>query len=288
MALKPNLQTFPGLSHQAFQHPLDSQALAALSKIPLMPQLTRSISEGFAERYVRVRYISGSLRLGMRQYGSLYREYIRMARALDLRQLPQLFLITDPVPNAFATGCKAHFIVVHSGMLDLLSENELLAVLGHELGHVKCDHMLYTTMVQLLSTLGSAVVDLCLPGVGAVAANSIQLPLLEWYRKAEFSCDRAALLATQDLDAVCGGLAKVAGFSKHLAGEINIQEVVRQANDYEELGADSLVEKAIKLAVLLQQTHPYPVIRVREIMAWANSEEYTGILRGQYLGSGQG
>ena len=220
--------------------------------------------------------------MSARQYPSLHRQYVRMAEVLDVHKLPELFIKTSPLVNAYAYGSEDYFIVVTSSLIDLLTENELLAIIGHELGHVKCEHMVYITMVNMITQFGAAILEGYLPGVGQLTKVGVQLALLEWYRKAEFSCDRAALLATQDLDAVCGALAKLAGFSKHLNDLLNIEEIKRQAEDYEDFGADSLIDKVVKVSVLMRQTHPYPVVRVNEISKWANSTEYARILSGQY------
>lgn len=70
MALSADMKEFPQLSHQAFQHPLDRQAIESLSKIPLLPQFTRFLSEKVAERFMRIKHVSLSIRVNARQYPS--------------------------------------------------------------------------------------------------------------------------------------------------------------------------------------------------------------------------
>jgi Zn-dependent protease with chaperone function/RNA polymerase subunit RPABC4/transcription elongation factor Spt4 len=282
MALREDLRTFPGLSHLAFQHPLDRQALDALERVPLLPQVTRKFFEFYSERFIRVSQVSSSLRITPRQFPSLFKQYERMGEVLDLQELPTLFLQTTPQINAYAMGAEDYFVVVTTGLIQLLNEDELIAVIGHELGHVKCEHMLYTTMVNFMTQFGTMILERLLPNIAQIASMSIQLALLEWYRKAEFSCDRAALLATQNPDVVCTALAKLAGWSDDRIEEFSLEEVKRQADDYEELDDTSIINKVVKLMVLLQQTHPFPVVRVKEISRWAASSEYQGILRGEY------
>lgn len=283
MPLREDLRTFPSLSHAAFQHPLDKQALSTLERVPMLPQVTSKFSEVWSERFIRVMQTSSSLRVSPKQFPTLFKDYERMAQVLDLRELPTLYLRTSPEINAYAMGVSDYFIVVTTGIIELMNEDELLGVIAHEMGHVKCQHMLYTTMVSFLTMFGSAVLDKMLPGVAQFASMGIQLALLEWYRKAEFSCDRAALLATQNETAVSGMLAKLAGWSSDLPAEFNLEEVKHQAQDYEELDDTSVLNKVVKLAVLLQQSHPYPVVRVAEIARWAASGEYQHILEGDYV-----
>ncbi len=283
MSLKANLQEFPGLSHQAFQHPLDRQAMIALEKVPLLPQGVSFVSSAFFERLLHIEHISDNTRVTAQQYPSLYRQYLKLAAVLDVKRLPDLYIDTTPTVNAYATGIQNYFIVLNSGLIDILTEDELLAILGHELGHVKCEHMLYTTLAQFLRDYGVDILNQFVPvGLGALAGQGLQLALMEWYRKAEFSCDRAALIATQNVESICSALAKLAGYAKNLDGALNLEEIMRQANDYQEIGAESKVEKVLKLYVLLNKTHPYPVVRVKEIRQWSESTEYAQILAGNY------
>jgi Zn-dependent protease with chaperone function len=282
MALKEDIRTFPGLSHLAFQHPLDRQALDALEKVPFLPQVTRKFFEFYSERFIRVSQVSSSLRVTPRQFPSLFKQYERMGEVLDLPELPSLFLQTSPQINAYAMGAEDYFVVVTTGLIQLMNEDEVVAVIGHELGHVKCEHKLYTTMVNFMTQFGTMILERLIPNIAQIASLSIQLALLEWYRKAEFSCDRAALLATQNPEVVSTAIAKLAGWSDDRIEEFSLEEVKHQADDYEELDDKSVINKVVKLMVLLQQTHPFPVVRVKEISQWATSAQYQAILRGDY------
>lgn len=282
MALKTDLKDFPGLSHHSFQHILDSQAIANLQQVPGLPKVVKFISQHGIERVILVEKMSSSLRVNAQQYPSLYKQYVKMAQVLDVKKLPNLYVQTTHDINAFAMGVENYTIVLCSGLIDIMTEDELLAIIGHELGHVKCEHQLYKTMAYILSNFGNAVISYAIPYVGQMVSIGLQLAILEWNRKAEFSCDRAALLATQKPEAVASALAKLAGYSKDIPEEISLPEVEAQADAYNDLGSDSLITKLIKLHSLLQQTHPYPVVRVKEINAWANSAEYADILNGKY------
>ncbi|MBS1810273.1 MAG: M48 family metallopeptidase [Acidobacteria bacterium] len=288
MALTADLKEFPNLSHTAFQHQADRQATESLKKVPLLPQFTRFLSEKIAERYMRIKHTSSSIKVGPNQYPSLYKQYVRMAQVLDVRKLPSLHISTEMQINAFAMGMENYSIVVCSALIDIMTEDELLAIIGHELGHVKCDHVLYNSAANVLRNFGTTIIEQALPmGMGQVASLGIQLALLDWSRKAELSCDRAALLATQNPEAVAGALGKLAGYSKHLQENINLEEVKIQAAQYHEIGEDSLIDKMMKLYLFVQETHPYPTVRVKEITGWAESEDYKNILNGQYRKLGE-
>ncbi len=290
MPLKATLKTFPGLSYRAFQHPLDREARKALEAIPLVPRLVRKWSELVTERFLHMEHVANNLRVSAEQYPSLYRQYVRMAEALDMPKLPALYLDTSSVINAYAMGMENYFIVVTTGLMDLLTEDEVLAIIGHELGHIKCEHMLYHNMVVLMFKYGAGIIDAFVPGIAQVMLIGFKLALLEWNRKAEFSSDRAALLATQDPEAIAGALAKLAGYVTYdgASDELNLDAVYAQADDFDDLDSDSLINKLIKLNMLLERTHPFPVVRVKAILDWADSDHYRRILDGDYHALAQG
>lgn len=287
--MKRNLKEFPGISHNAFQHPFDRQATEALRKIPGIRKFVTLIAEKGVEKVFYYNNISARLQVNEKQYPTLYRNFVRLAQVLDIRRLPSLFIETTPEINAFSMGIENYSIVLNTGIIDIMEEEELLAVLAHELGHVKCEHQLYKTTAFILTTFGEALFsqmgDAGVPFLKfflSAGSLGIQAAVLDWSRKAEFSCDRAALLGVQDPDVVSNALVKLAGFSKKYADELNIQEVENQADRYQEYGNESILVKLLKFHSMLENTHPFPILRVREIRKWARSDEYDQILKGNY------
>lgn len=275
-------RSFPDLSPLEFQHTLDRSATGMLSRLEkLRPAV--SLLQTFSQHVERYMHISSNVRVGPTQYPSLYKAYLKAATILDVRRLPDLYIVSDNTINAYATGVDSYIIVVNTGLLDVMNENEVTAILGHELGHVKCDHMLYNSLSGMMVRLGGPLIDqIPIPFVGDIFDISLKSSLLEWGRKAEYSADRAALLATQNLDTVTQALGKLAGRS-HLYGEaMNIDALIEQARDFEEFTDENPIAKFLRVQVMMQQTHPYTSLRVREISEWAGSEHYARLLSGKY------
>src|SRR2546426_3241608 len=61
-----------------------------------------------------------------------------------------MFISKTPVVNAGAYGMERPFIVINSGALKLLDDDEMRALLGHEVGHVMSGHALYHTLLVLI------------------------------------------------------------------------------------------------------------------------------------------
>ena len=125
-----------------------------------------------------------------------------------------------------------------------------------------------------------------LPTWGTILAQSLQEQMLQWVRCAEFSCDRAALLAIQEPRVVMSVLMKLAGGSPTLAPMLNLDAFIEQASAYDSVGTDSLGEM-LQSAQTAQLSHPVPVIRAREIARWASSAEYQAIVDKQQLADGK-
>ena len=277
------LHEFPNLSAAAFQHPLDVQATANLRKVPLLPPLLKLLSSSVFEKQMHLMSIANTVRLGPNQGHSIYEKFRQAATILDLPELPEVYVSNQYVINAFAFGLENYQITLYAGLIDTLTEDELMAVIGHELGHVKCEHMLYKTVVYILRVFGLEFLRRLLPaGTGHLATIPLQLAILQWERMAELSCDRAAMLVVQDREVVARALSKLAGGSQKIFPEINLEEVLRQAEEYED-SDEGIVEQLFKVQMLLTQSHPFPIVRAKEIMAWGESEQYQNILKGEYV-----
>ncbi|MDJ0633212.1 MAG: M48 family metallopeptidase [Xenococcaceae cyanobacterium MO_188.B29] len=262
-----------GLQADDFRHPLDLEATTTLKQIPGLDVAIRSLLGSVAEEFFYVDNIAASVLVSDKQLPSIHQLLLDACKVLDLEP-PQLYVKQNPVPNAytFAMRGKKPFMVLHTSLIEILTPQEIQAVIAHELGHLKCEHGVYLTMANIMVLAANL-----LPVWGTVLAQSMQEQMLRWVRCAEFSCDRAALLATQDPKVVMSVLMKLAGGSPTLAPQLNLNAFIEQARDYDSFSQDSLGEM-LKTAQTANLTHPVPVIRAREIDRWGSSFEYQNIL----------
>ncbi len=267
-----------GLKADSFRHPLDLEATKALKQIPGVDMIVRNLLGPVAEQVFYAENIASSVLVSEKQLPDLHGLLLEACKILDLEP-PSLYVRQHPAPNAytFAMRGKQPFIVVHTSLIDLLTLEEIQAVIAHELGHLKCDHSVYLTPVNLLILAAATV-----PNVGAFLAQALQAQLLEWVRCAEFTCDRAALLATQKPRVVMSVLMKLAGGSPTLSPQLNLDAFIAQARAYDDISKTELGEM-VKAAQTAQLTHPVPVLRAREIDRWASSKEYQNLLQNQKI-----
>ena len=278
----PTRTRLPGISPEAYRHPYDRQAAAALRAVPGFELAATKFSRYSVERFLYVLACADAVRVTPRQCGRIHALLREACAVLDIWPEPNLFLTQTPIPNASALGREMPSILIHTGLVEMLSEEEILAVIAHELGHIQCGHTVYLLMLWLIQSVlkryGSAVP---VPGVGDWLSLSLEATLLEWLRKAEFSADRAALLCVQNPEVVFSVLFKLTGGSPKIYEQMDREEYLRQAEDYDNPGAPPL-DKVYKMLLSVPQTHPIPVLRAREALRYGDSDEYRTILSGEY------
>lgn len=272
-AASPSL-VFRNLDADDFRHPLDKQNTLILRAIPGLKELGRALLGTVAEQVMLLENIGTSVLVSKDQLSDLHRLMIEAAEVLNI-EAPALYVRQSPVPNAYtlAVSGKRPFVVVHTSLVELLTQKELQAVLAHELGHLKCDHGVWLTYANIL-TLGAYSV----PGLGGLIAQSLEEQLFRWLRAAELTCDRAALLVAQDPKVVISVLMKLAGGCPSMADQLNVDAFLEQARSYDR-ASSSPVGWYIRNAQTRQLSHPLPVLRAREIDEWSRSQDYRSLLK---------
>ena len=264
-----------GISSRAYEHPADRSALVALRKLSGFDTLLRKLFGLFNERAFRLTYLAGSVRVSERQFPHIHEMVRDGAYILDLPDVPECYVMQTPIVNAMALGRDKPFIVLNTGLVELLDPEELRAVIGHELGHILSGHAVYRTMLMFLIQLAARIAWM---PIGYLGLRGIIWGLEEWFRKSELSCDRAGLLAGQDLDASRRVLMKLAGGAQ--LSELNPDAFREQAHEYD--AVPDLRDSILKLLQLQGTTHPFAVVRFAELDYWATHGEYDRILGGDY------
>jgi len=265
----------PGISSRAYEHPADRTALVALRKLTGFDVLLRRLAGLFNDRSLRLMFLASSVRASNEQFPQLYQAMLDGCYVLDLPVVPELYISQNPLVNAMTLGADKPFIVITTGMVDLMDPEEMRFIIGHELGHVLSGHAVYRTMLFHLINLARRVAFMALVYLGL---QGIVWGLEEWYRKSELSCDRAGLLAGQDVEAARRALMKTAGGAQ--MAELSHDAFHQQAHEYD--AVPDVREGLLKLLQLQGNTHPFAVIRFAELDRWAAEGDYRTILSGSY------
>ena len=266
---------FPGISPRAYEHPADRGALVALRAVPGLPAVLRALSGAVGERRERLLLLAAAVKVTPKQFPEVHALRLECAAALDIDSVPEVFVVRNPEPIAMTIGMDAPFLVLSTGLIELLDTDGLRFTIGHEMGHVLSGHAVYRT---LLLHLTSASLNLAWFPIGYWGLRAIRLSLEEWYRKSELSCDRAGLLCGQDPAAALRAHALLAGAMS--TGPDELVDFLAQADEYDD--AADIRDSILKLGHLAGRSHPLPALRAAELQRWADSGEYTAVLGGAY------
>jgi Zn-dependent protease with chaperone function len=273
-------RTLREISPRAWQHPADAAALAALEKVPGLPELTKKLIGATTEKSLYLLHMASAVRVTADQFPRVHSLYNTVCEMLDAPERPVLFVSQAPFLNAGAVGADHPFITLNSSAVDTFTDAELSNVLAHELGHCMSGHVLYKTLLQFLLRIPFGMIRI--PGAG-IALTAIIAALSEWDRKSELSADRAGVLGAQDPAAAQTTLMKLAGGAD--LAQMNVGAFLQQAHEYHD-GSD-LLESVHKLLNVLWRSHPFPVARISEIKTWIDGGAYQATLDGNYVKRGQ-
>lgn len=272
---------FPGISAEAFVSDNDRRALAALKRVPLLPKIVQKFYEVGLDRWFYCYNMSMSVRCGPKQFRTLHEIMRESCAVLDMPE-PELYVSSNPFPNAYTSGVERPYVTLRSSIIDTLSDEQLFHLMGHELGHIKAGHTLYKSVAAVIAPLLELIGRRTF-GLGDAASIALVMAISEWYRQAELSADRAALLVSQSLDlSIDANLALCAGPNR-LAHEMSREAFMDQARAYQDMSAlDSIGKVVIFLLMGATYTHPMPVHRTQELERWVLSGAFDRIMSGDY------
>lgn len=272
-----------GLTADAFTSDADLWALDKLKRVPLLPLVVQKFYEMGLDRWLYCYNMSEAVRCGPRQYPTLHRILQESCRVLDMPE-PELYLSSNPYPNAMTSGVERPYITLHNSIL-ALPDDQLYHLMGHELGHIKANHVLYfsvaSVIVPILDALGKRTF-----GTSDIATYALVLALYEWSRQAEFSADRAGLLTSQSVNLSLNTMLSLAAGPNRLSDEQSVEAFMEQARTYQDADQlDQLGKVLIFLTIGKSRTHPMPIHRAQELERWHLSGTYDLILEGRYAGA---
>jgi Zn-dependent protease with chaperone function len=271
--LPETIEPYANISSKAYEHPADRAATAALKAVPMLETAVRKLIEWRYERALRQFYLGNSIKVSDQQLPQLWTAYKGVSHVLDMPEIYDLYVSTAVLGGAQAVGSGKPMIVIDSQLLQSLGAGEQRVVVAHELGHILSDHVVYMTALNILLSVGNG-----LPFFLGIPFRAVKAVLLEWYRAAELSCDRAATLAVRDPRIVCSTLMVTAGGLP--AADLNLDAFMAQAMEYESW--DDPSDRVRRFFNEIGQTHSYAVRRVSEVMKWVQGGEYDRIVRGEY------
>lgn len=149
--------------------------------------------------------------------------------------MPKVYVIDSPHPNAFATGRNPEnaAVAATTGLLDMLSRDEVAAVMAHELGHIRNRDTLIMTMVATIAGAISMLANfgmifssdsrnnpLALIGAILLAPFAAMIVQMAISRTREFGADRAGAEICGDPDALASALRKISHAARQVPNPV--------------------------------------------------------------------
>src|SRR6187549_540646 len=270
---------FADLNKHEYIHPLDKSALAAVKAIPGVDSALKKLLAWTGESAIRVSFMASAVKVTPKQCPDLHAKLQIACTTLGV-DMPDMFVQQNPVVNAFTGGVDRPVIVLYSQLIERLNDEETLAVIAHEVGHIHAEHVLYLTAARLIEALANLSVGKLIPGseiVKFIISAGIASALLAWARRAELSCDRAAALVVQDPHIVGRTMMKLAGGT--FASKIDYEQFLEQGREFQKNYDAKKLDKFWADILNAGLSHPFPIWRVSEIIEWVESGQYADLMK---------
>ncbi len=218
------------------------------------------------KRGAKKELLDTAIKISDEQFPRAHQAATRAARALRL-ELPALYAApaTHKIQAQVLGTNDDSYIVLNAGLIDRLSDDELVSAIGNELGHIQNNHVVYSTALFYLTHEAMMFVRwIVQPAI---------MTLKAWSRRAEITCDRAALLCTRDVDVTVAALVKLSLGSDPA---LNIDEYLEQLPD---------TRRGVGKYAELFRSHPYLPKRVEALRLFAESRFYRKFSGGETDGS---
>lgn len=264
------LRTFAGINPRTYRHSVDADYFNRLDEVGGLADLVHLFSKHIHERSAAIENTASNIRVGPTQLPRLHLLFTDCCTRLGLSYKPDLYIGYGD--NAWTSGVDRPYVVVGGALLGSLPESGARFVLGHELGHIMHEHVLHMQVARWSTSIAGS-----LPAVGKFFHSKLQSALLSWSRAAEFSADRAGLLACQDLAAAAQTLMCIGRFPNGYSEPLSLEGALEQAASLDER-SEHWLSRLLGQAAQQPLDHPWPVFRVAELHRWCVSGEYEALL----------
>lgn len=262
-----------GLKPEDFQHPGEKNAMAVLRNIPMLDMIAGKYVDMRVQLGIYAETVGSDFRITEKTNPRIYRLYQLALERLDMPMEYPLYSRMSFDYNAGAVGGENPFIYIHSSTIANYTDAEMLNLLGHELGHIKCGHVKYYYLPSLLAD------ELAQMGGAASAAGvGLQYAIMDWRRKAEYSADRAGMIAAGSLEGALAGNMNLLGKSDRIPDiSFDVDEVLKQAEDFD-IETSDVIGKLLYVSYTARATHPWTILRLKQLKDWYDSGEYDAMI----------
>ena len=255
------------IDYNYFIHPQDKAAQQKLQSIPGFDTVVKYYLSLFDEDELHSINMVTKIKPGPDQLPDIYKLLPETCSVLGIPE-PSFYLEMDPNPNAYTFGYKNPFVVINSGIVDLLNQDELKTVIAHECGHILCHHSLYHSVAMTFLNIGSFGAGALLGGLSELALAPVIWAFMYWMRRSELSADRVSAYVMGSSESVIRTLMRLSGGSARITDQVNMKRFEQQTDDYLSAMDENKFNQVVQAWAIKDQSHPFPGIRCHEIKKW--------------------
>lgn len=260
-----------------YEHPFDKKAMDALQSTRGIDTLVRKFHEYGIEKIFTLQITGSNIKVTPESFPGLSAIFEKARETLNLELIPDVYIYrSDDELQGFTTGVEHPIVSLSNGSIEIFSEDEMMFIIGREIGHIKSKHILYYEIGAVLPLLSDIFAGATL-GLSSLISMGMQIAIMNWRRMAEYTADRAGLLACQNIKAATSALSKIAGLPATHYDTFNLEHFVKQARQFEGFDAGSY-NKAIKYVSLMFGEQKWTIERANELYQWVDSGVYQNVL----------
>lgn len=253
-----------------FRHPQEVQRLNALQSMKVMNLILNIFNKAYAN-------ITSFATVSERNYPvtactqpRLHRLYRTAKDRLGVTEEVPVYLKFDYAISAETIGTDGDCaIIVSNCCLETLTDDELLAILARELGHIAYKHVKYINIIRFFDDLTQK-----LSGIAETAILTTKNILIEWLRCAEYTADRAAAVAVGSVEPPCMAIAKAMGaVDDYPQISFSVKQLVSEPIPLFPGDGLGKVGQIAFQNIMTQVNVPFGMLRVRELWDWSRSDE---------------
>jgi len=263
---------FVGIRSVVFEHPSDRVTLAAVRALPGIETLT-SKAVDFFNKSDAMALMGSAVLVTPRSMPQIYKTLEEACEILDVCPIPMLYVKFGPL-ESHTLGAKEPYIVLASIAISLCNHDELLFLLGHELGHIKAGHVPYHTLAKTMKDGASVASGITLGLSQLVFDAALSPPLALWSRRSEYTADRAGYLVCQDREVALRALMKLSGYPPTFYKGMRTHSIVAQAHRFQDRLAEHTADRFFNISNLWSANHPFTVVRAYELLEWLQEDGY--------------
>ena len=265
-----------------FEHPSMQPMNQALRRSLVLNRLAETISQKVGKPWYESCF--NSVQTTEKQYGRVYELAMVAAQRIGFPRVPAVYIEADRGYQSNTYGSEQDaFVNIGTFLPKLLTDRELLFILGHEFGHLKCRHALWMTVSMFL--VGQARGNLMSEGILSYVSNPLKIiesgvesVITNWMRVADLTADRAALLVSGDIALARRTLFLLYFRSRRELSEVDVDEWTKR----QEAQASAMT----KVSQIMTSSTPYLGLRLRALEEFHASSRYAELRNRVESGSG--